>query len=444
MCCQSADGEDEEGSFLDVLHPSVFQLWHDRRPKERARSVSHDCQHLKGLSVQRTCSQRLQHVRNYCSKRQAEEAAVENGASSDGGPDGDVGDSAGRSMSIPDSVVDVFSYRRGKTMVMYCRAYKAASTYWLRLFRFLHTDTNSVASPEAISKFKVHLTPFKESQPLALAYVTRMLRPGDEEFRFLFTRNPYRRLWAVYIDKFVLPDPYFWNFHARAIKDMFRNYDVKQRQKIVDDCEDVSFEDFVRYAVQDPSSPAAHSDDHLRPVSQICNPCTFQPHFIGRVESMTDDSEAVLEKLNLSSLIRKNDFRDKTLDQIRTVTEFVHDTVVARGDLRSCVSDDELQARLIRAFILKAYLPPHVAEVRRTSVAFSVTELLNMMRQLFLAYDISEEAAEAQRKQFFANAYRSLPWDLLQQVRDYYKEDFAAFGYDPEPPELFAERQDKD
>ena len=442
-CCQSAD-QKEEGILLDWVHPSVFQLWHDRQPRRRTDSVSEDCQQLKGLSAQRTCSQRLRHVRDYCSKREAEEA--ENGAFSDLGEGGDVGDVNGRP-SINDSVVDVFSYRRGKTMVMYCSVHKVASTYWLRLFRFLHNDTNTgpVASPEAVSKYKVHLTAFKESRPLALAYVTRMLGPGDEEFRFLFTRNPYRRLWAVYIDKFVLPDFYFWSYHGRAIKDMSsQNYDSNQRLMIFNGCLEVSFEEFVRYAIQDPSSPTAHSDDHLLPISRTCNPCAFQPHFIGRIESMTDDSWAVLERLNFTNLLQKKNFQDRALDQIRTVTEFVHDTVVARGNLRFCVSDDELQARLLRAFILSGYFPPDVAEVRRTSVATSVTDLLNMMKELFLVYNRGEGEVEAQRKQFFVNAYDSLPRDLLYGVRDYYREDFNAFGYNPEPPELFAERQDKE
>ncbi|KAK7111413.1 hypothetical protein V1264_011048 [Littorina saxatilis] len=432
---ESYDNNEESSSLQDF---SVFQWWHDQQPTRPPLTVAQICQQFQGPSVQRACLQRLHTARGYCSKRQSEEEVMK---PVDGWEDGGDGDGGGGHV-MNDSVVDVFSYRRGNKMAMYCSVHKVASTFWLRLFRFLNNDTGSpVSSPEALSKFKVHLAPFQSSRPLALAYLTRMLGPDDEEFRFMFTRDPYRRLWSVYIDKFVLPDFFFWSLHARAIKEY--NYPDKERGKPFSNCLDVSFEEFVRYTVQAPSSPSAPSDDHLVPVFKTCNPCVFQPHFIGSLENMTQDSQAVLDRLGLTKLAQPKDFQQRVLEQIRTVTEFVYESVVKRGSLRHCLSDDELQARLIRAFILNGFLPSKLAEVRRTSVGSSVTDLLNMMKELFLLSKRSEKEVEAQKTRFFINAYDSLHWDLLYQIQGFYKEDFEAFGYDPEPAELFAQRADR-
>ncbi|XP_076458619.1 uncharacterized protein LOC143292316 [Babylonia areolata] len=425
----------------DWSHPSVFQQWLDHQPQPLVQSTSDDCLRLKGRNSQRTCFQRLQHTRQYCSARQQAEKAEGEAFSEDDGV---------RGGSINESVVDVFSYQQGEEAVMYCSVHKVASTFWIGLFRFLHNDTSgggeSVSSPEMLSKYRVHLTPFKQARPFALAYITHKLRPGKQQFRFMFTRNPYHRLWAVYIDKFVLPDFFFWTHHAPRIQDMVleNSDDVGKTRKPSATCFDVSFENFVEYTVQEESSSFAHSDDHMLPVSRVCNPCAFQPHFIGHLENMTEDSQAVLNRLNLSHVVHNTDFQARAMGHMRTIIDFVHDTIDHREGLRHCVSNEDLQARLLRAFILSGYLPPDVAHRRWPSVNSSPTQLFNMIRELFLDSNRREMEVEAERNTLMVNAYQSLPWELLHRVRDYYKMDFDMFGYDPEPEELFAQRAERE
>ncbi|XP_076458498.1 carbohydrate sulfotransferase 11-like [Babylonia areolata] len=343
--------------------------------------------------------------------------------------------------SSEDKEVEVFSYRRGKTLMMFCNVHKAASTFWLRLFRFLHRDPPSppASSLDGISKYRVHLTPFNQSRPLPLARVTRMLRPGEEAFRFMFTRDPYSRLWSVYIDKFVLPDFFFWSQLGSVIKDerRWKGTNPKEKRHPFDVCSDVSFREFVEYAVHDPSFPESHVDDHILPVSQTCDPCSFQPHFIGRLEDMPETSKAVLGRLNLTSLTKDHTFQEHVLSQIRTVAEFVYETVIDRRHLRHCVSDEDMQDRLLRAFVLSGYLPPEVLAGQSPPVVSSLSCLLHRMEKLFLAFNRTTDEVKRQRQLYLTKAYRSLPRHLLLKIRDYYKADFDSFGYNPEPPELF-------
>nr|KAG5713664.1 hypothetical protein BaRGS_024712 [Batillaria attramentaria] len=396
-------------------------MWRHASPR---KPTPDSCKRLQA-SFQGTCRERLKRVKNYCDRRGDYTNSIVDDSETGSGND---------------SIVNVFSYRHRHTVLMYCSVHKVASTFWVRVFRYLHNDTSMghVMSPDHVSKYEAHLAPFKASRPLALAYVTRTLRPEDEDFRFLFTREPYHRLWAVYVDKFVLPDYYFWTVHALAIKDMGHvDSDAKSSRQQFTLCLEITFEEFVRYVIQDESSPLAPMDDHLLPITRTCDPCTFQPHFIGRVENMTEDSAALLERLGLGHVSPKKNFKERALHHIRTVTEFVYDTVIERGHLRHCVSEDNLQARLLRGFILGGYLPPEDAEVRRTSVGTSLSALLKMMEELFLGHDRTETEVLAQRERFFVNAYDALPSDLLPEIRDYYRQDFEAFGYDPEPQMLF-------
>ncbi|KAL8591172.1 hypothetical protein ACOMHN_057912 [Nucella lapillus] len=430
-------GYHNEGSLLEWSHFSVFQQWRQHHPRPLVQSTPEDCLQLKGPGNQRTCYQRLQHVRQYCSKLQAEEA--------EGDSFSDLKDQGDR--SVNDSVVDVFSYQQRDRLVMYCNVHKVASTFWVSLFRFLHNDTSGgpVSSPEVLSKYRVHLTPFKQSRPFASAYFTRKLQPEKGQFRFMFTRNPYRRLWAVYIDKFVLPDYFFWSHHAGVIQDMIleKLYSANAR-KPPKPCFDASFENFVVYTVQDESSSFRHSDDHMLPVSRVCNPCAFQPHFIGRLENMAQDSQAVLERLNLTHVVKQKHFQERALNHMRTIVDFVYYTVAGGEGLRHCISDENLQARVIRAFVLCGYLPAEVAEIPRTPVAGSPVQMFNMIKDFFLDFNRKEEEVVAQREKIMIGAYNTLPRGLLYQVRDYYRDDFHMFGYHSEPPELFSQRDQRE
>jgi hypothetical protein len=161
---------------------------------------------------------------------------------------------------------------------------------------------------------------------------------------------------------------------------------------------------------------------------------------------MTTDSDIVMERLGLGDAEfhhSNSTFQEQVISQIRTVTEFAYDTVVRRQSLRHCVTNEDLQLRLLRAFVFNGYLPPHVLETRLKVVSQSVTQLVNLMTQLFVTSRRSKDDVEKQKKKFLLNYFVLLPRDVLLKIRDYYKDDFAAFGYENEPPELFSNQDDK-
>ena len=87
----------------------------------------------------------------------------------------------------------------------------------------------------------------------------------------LFVRDPYARLWSVYVDKFVLPDS--WLDHGISI--VQRRTSAERRTKAC--ANDVDFEEFITYAVR------SNFDPHWRPIHRVCNPCLFHPRYVGKV-----------------------------------------------------------------------------------------------------------------------------------------------------------------
>ncbi|GFN85733.1 carbohydrate sulfotransferase [Plakobranchus ocellatus] len=98
--------------------------------------------------------------------------------------------------------------------LVYCFVPKGGCTFWIRLFRFLSGDvlnSSEVKSLLDIDRFFAHYSPNDAIVKIGAA----MAEVENESLTFIFTRDPYRRLWSAYIDKIFLPD--FWRNHGYAI-----------------------------------------------------------------------------------------------------------------------------------------------------------------------------------------------------------------------------------
>ncbi|XP_059140526.1 carbohydrate sulfotransferase 12-like [Physella acuta] len=98
-------------------------------------------------------------------------------------------------------------YDNPKNMV-YCHVAKAGCTTWGRIFSFISRADEmrrlNITSPFEIQRRKVHYGPLL---PIGNKNWDN-LKPElpTTAKKFMFTRDPYARLWSVYLDKFYLPD----------------------------------------------------------------------------------------------------------------------------------------------------------------------------------------------------------------------------------------------
>ncbi|KAL8606085.1 hypothetical protein ACOMHN_044421 [Nucella lapillus] len=403
----------------------------------------------------------------------------------------------------------VYVYEAQK--VAYCLTHKIASTFWLRVYRWLYNDTRSsrLESPLLMSKYDTHLLPFRKLKVRDVSDdEDRVL--VEASYRFLFTRDPYARLWSVYIDKFVLPDNYFWTYHAPRIKSSVyknraersvrtksqdnqvqtssadgkveenqatqlfnrrklshiqykRNFSVIEgrnrtnvyglrgglsehvktlfgrsvKSDVRSSCPEVTFHEMLQHIVNVATYHTAQDlDDHFRPVHYGCNPCKFQPHFIGHMETMKHDSTHVLRQMKLEKIVPEMSV-NRVEREIDMLVTFNFDLVVRIGLQSSCVTKTDLERRLITAFVYNGYIPVESESLLEERLPLGEVDLKKAVLDLYHSSGRTSGDIRKQRERFRLEAFRQIPPKLLSAIQEVFYWDFALFGYDPSPKELF-------
>ncbi|WAQ99215.1 CHSTE-like protein [Mya arenaria] len=181
--------------------------------------------------------------------------------------------------------------------IHYCLTPKIGCTYWKRVMRFIAGDYNtnlSISKPRDIDRKYVHYGNMKYIRHVDLQ--STMVRGEMSKGRsFMFTREPYGRLWSAYIDKFLLPD--FWRTDAQAVINKVRRNATDEQRLCAND---VTFAEFLQYIV---ASYPRKLNEHWQPVYKICDPCLVVYDVIGKQETFANDSNYILQKFGLGYLI---------------------------------------------------------------------------------------------------------------------------------------------
>ncbi|CAG5121044.1 unnamed protein product, partial [Candidula unifasciata] len=178
--------------------------------------------------------------------------------------------------------IDSEVYQLPQYNISYCKIPKAGCTYWEQVISFLNKPTHELSylginMPFQISKFDIRYTShfnlprrdFKKE-----ADVAEIMKST----RVMFVRHPLERLWSCYLEKFFLID--FWTTIGVSMKTT--GADVKCPKSI-------TFREFIDFTLP-------LFNENWAPMTELCNPCQFQPHIIGRVETLRDDSFYTLKK----------------------------------------------------------------------------------------------------------------------------------------------------
>ncbi|BFZ21678.1 hypothetical protein BsWGS_24717 [Bradybaena similaris] len=179
--------------------------------------------------------------------------------------------------------IDSEVYQLHQHNMSYCKIPKAGCTYWEQVIAFLNKPSHElsylgVKMPFQISKFDIRYTSHfnlprrdfkKEADMVGIM----------KSMRVLFVRHPLERLWSCYLEKFYLID--FWATAGVAMKTS--GADRKCPKSI-------TFREFIDFTLP-------LFNENWAPMTELCNPCLFQPHVIGHVETLRDDSFYTLKKV---------------------------------------------------------------------------------------------------------------------------------------------------
>ena len=165
---------------------------------------------------------------------------------------------------------------------------KAGSTSWLYVMAsaLYGTPTSDVKWETIIYLRKYHrsmadLTKWDIKNMEDLKYA---LQPYK---KFTFVRHPLSRLLSAYNHKMKVER------HRRMYGDKIRKFSTN---KTISYNNNVTFGNFVRYIISE-KRKAKHFDIHWRPLTLLLQSCQFHYNFIGRYETIEDDSEYIFQHL---------------------------------------------------------------------------------------------------------------------------------------------------
>ncbi|XP_067664223.1 uncharacterized protein [Haliotis asinina] len=327
------------------------------------------------------------------------------------------------------SNLELFVYKPSRLAV--CHTPKVGCTFWKRIMSYLlHETGKTVQNPYEIDRYYVHhgskpnrfVHRFKD--PLLKAILPSLTRVA-------FARDPYSRLWSAFVDKIILPDS--WKDHGLSI--------YKHRRLGNVECPlNITFEDFLIYATK------IRSDAHWVPLHTVCNPCTLFPQYIGKMETFSRDTKYILNKVGLGYLLSNKSQTSHAEDEMQMLIAYHFELQSRRGINKKCLTTTNLAKRLWQAFQFNGYISlddifPE-QNVQEVLAGLTVPQARDEVIRLILQHyrDSKATNVKEQRHAVLVNAYKQIPLELREYIRNKYEHDFDLYDYEPYPAHIFPEK----
>ena len=258
-----------------------------------------------------------------------------------------------------------------------------------------------------------------------------------ESFSFMFVREPYSRLFSAYENKLYLPNK-FWTQLGIDIINRVRN-----PRTSVDTGHDVTFSEMIQYVVIKHNFGES-LNQHLEPMHERCNPCMVKFDFIGKLETMGKDIEFLGDHLQDSGVIERlttynNAEHIETEIRNNQWSGPVSKLYTILNTKQTNISINNLFLRTwssyhIRGVILKQYEMPFVdnlMEITEQRYSAALTAAIEQSRD-------HKDELKLQKHEALVQAYRTVPLNLMHELRTFVKHDCQLFGYEEMPDKLFS------
>ncbi|XP_062969272.1 carbohydrate sulfotransferase 8 [Cynocephalus volans] len=220
--------------------------------------------------------------------------------------------SSSRRAVTPRHVSRIFVEDRHR--VLYCEVPKAGCSNWKRVLMVLAGLARSTADLQ-------HNTVHYGSALRRLDTFDRqgILQRLSTYTKVLFVREPFERLVSAFRDKFEHPNSYYHPVFGKAI---LARYRANASREALRTGSGVRFPEFVQYLL-DVHRPVG-MDIHWDHVSRLCSPCLIDYDFVGKFESMEDDSNFFLSLIHAPRNLTFPRFKDRHSQEARTTARIAH------------------------------------------------------------------------------------------------------------------------
>ena len=120
----------------------------------------------------------------------------------------------------------------------------------------------------------------------------------------IFIRDLYTRLFSGWLDKFYDINPDWWAFGKTIIARERKN----AKHHSLECGHDVQFNEFIHFFAKEVKEKGCGVNVHFSPSYMHCLPCGLPYNFIGKYETLKDDTMYFLEMANLTHLVKFSDF----------------------------------------------------------------------------------------------------------------------------------------
>lgn len=180
--------------------------------------------------------------------------------------------------------------------LLFCQIPGVAQNDWRRIFIYLTGKVNvtshlKISAYDAHSKYAHFLERLSDFKP------EERRRIAKESLKVLFVRDPFERLVSTYQNKFQARySKYFHQTFGRKIVQRYRKNATAQARR---DGNDVKFDEFVRFVLDSEHETDGPLNEHWERYYKQCHPCVFHYDFVGKFETLVEDTREVLARGNV-------------------------------------------------------------------------------------------------------------------------------------------------
>ncbi|KAL4221445.1 hypothetical protein ACF0H5_019702 [Mactra antiquata] len=311
--------------------------------------------------------------------------------------------------------------------IRYCPIPKIGTTFWVRALTVLSSN-GRLKSPFEIGRGNEDLLYWRNLPDDKKAHY---LASGQS---FIFVRDPYSRLYSGYEDKLFHVNLGFWqSLGLRIVRER-----VGTNSEDLMYGHDVTFPEFVKFILKQ-NDDNSSINVHFRPMHLLCDPCRFQYDFVGYLETFSQDANFLLTKWH-------KEFNDFTLDIGQFEKEAAIDT--AKKKVKTVFSAKKICSDIkvpfkyllmktwrdlqIRGYLSKNVNFPYQGDVDNVTPNEFLDAIVKGLEQ-----DQNWAAIKLQRNEALIQAYRQVPLEDMERLKQFFHRDCLLFGYDDRPETLF-------
>ena len=323
----------------------------------------------------------------------------------------------------------------------YCITPKVGCTFWKRVLRFIAGDyraNRNVSRPAEIDRMEVHYGGLKAIQQRSLHNpIYRTLLSQDHVKAFMFSREPYSRLWSAYIDKIFLPD--FWRSISPGIASKFRPKVNKTEKQCGND---VSFREFLKYVIFK-LSKGEGINEHFNPIYKQCSPCHMRFEALGKLETFEKDSEYIFNNFDLKNVSSSVSYTINVEEEVNMLIKYNFD--LEKHIKTNCYDRIMVAERLWKAFQYNGYIskntPVPMNYIQKLSNSTDVSiHFQELVLKTIRDQTVDRTTLKKQKKEFLTEAYKDVPLSDLETIPKLFQPDFELFDYDKYPNAIFGTR----